>query len=153
MFVTSTTIPSGVGVAQMHSFCAISASSAGLPNASNFKALISTTTNSAASILPDVGSFILVGSKAVIANDKADLLDGTIAIPISRSQTGAPQNASPVWTGSQTNGALSSNCNDWTSNMAVSTGVTGASSITNSSWINAFSQSCNFTANLYCFGP
>jgi hypothetical protein len=155
MFVTSSTVPANGGIAQMHMACASFAGAAGLPNSANFKALISTSVTNAKDILPDAGAFALVGSKAIVANDKSDLLDGTIAVPISKNQNGSTQTATYVWSGSQVNGTYSSPnaCADWTTISNLVSGVTGASGNSDYLWINGSAQGCNLPANLYCFGP
>jgi hypothetical protein len=155
MFLSSTTVPGGIGVGQMNAICASLAGGAGLPNAFGFKALVSAGSVPAFDAVPSTGAFILAGSKTLVANDRADLFDGTITVPISTDENGNPMptGAGDAWTGSQQNGMTSSSCVDWTSNSAVHSGTVGSSGSTNANWVNAVSQPCSTPTHLYCFGP
>jgi hypothetical protein len=90
-----------------------------------------------------------------IADNWDDLIDGTLASPISVDETGTelPPN-SEVWTGSNFRGQKTlSTCNDWTTNVAGATyGTVGLSAAVDATWTDVYLQFCNRTnVRLYCF--
>ncbi len=87
-----------------------------------------------------------------IANDWADLTDGTLAAPISVDQNGVGGYAVGVWTSVTPAGAFSGSvtCGGW--NSFVATGLNGASSSTTGTWTQAGGTTCaNPGLALYCF--
>jgi hypothetical protein len=98
--------------------------------------------------------YVLVNG-TVIANDWADLTDGTLAAPIDVTESGAttgPPGNAIAWTGTNSDGsAASSNCAGWTSNAASDPGLVGAPGFTSSFWSSALAGACNSSARLYCF--
>lgn len=87
-----------------------------------------------------------------IANDWADLTDGTLAASISVDQNGVGGYAVGVWTSVTTAGAFSGSvtCGGW--NSFVATGLNGSSSSTTGSWTSAGGTTCaNPGLALYCF--
>lgn len=98
---------------------------------------------------------------AVIANNKADLLDGSIANDISINENGNPVNSSTnefVWTGTLTDGTGSYNlCTSWRNGFNGPSGkvgyipVSSAQPATNYRWTNYVDYLCGATLRLYCF--
>lgn len=82
-----------------------------------------------------------------IANDWADLLDGTI----SRSLQDAFISSS-WWSGSSTAAGASSinNCNNWTNALDTVGGMIGSGTATNSTWITLGSAGCHQPLDLLC---
>jgi cysteine-rich repeat protein len=104
-------------------------------------------------ILPD---------KGVVANDWADLIDGSLAKEIQLDETGAlvTENNSTcndesalVWTGTKMAGtASSSHCMDWSSNATMNVvGQAGLANKKDGTWTEACLKYCNFNAHVYCF--
>lgn len=85
----------------------------------------------------------------VIANDWADLLDGTI--DVSLGAAGLPT-AGPFWSGGNADGSLSANnCNGWTDNSGINFGEFGNPTRTNSTWLDDAYTSCSdMTYSLFC---
>src|ERR1043165_2711354 len=83
--------------------------------------------------LPVLGA----GGGEIVANNWADLTDGTIAFAITRTESGAAVAANFAWTGSNANGSGTGfNCNNWTSIVDPLVGTVGQTNLTNSSWTN-----------------
>lgn len=96
----------------------------------------------------------LVGGD-VIADDWTDLIDGTLAAPIDRDETGTPLPADDdmvVWTAVFHTGGNPTpvNCSGWTS--AGRTLVpTGLASATDTGWTVTAPRNCSESHRLYCF--
>lgn len=91
----------------------------------------------------------------LVAQDWADLTDGSIGARILFTADGTPINALPgsvfgAWTGTATDGtARADHCNDWTSG-GPGLGGTGHTLSTDGSWTNDGGQSCQGDERLYC---
>lgn len=89
----------------------------------------------------------------IIANDKNDLINSTIAHPINITEindiiTGSEQR---VWTGTETNGqGAFDTCLDWTKNDFSMDGEEGAVAST-SEWTSGTANECAKLNKLYCF--
>ncbi|NJN92746.1 MAG: hypothetical protein HC875_00985 [Anaerolineales bacterium] len=84
---------------------------------------------------------------AVIANDWADLLDGTI--DVSLGAAGLPT-AGPFWSGSNVAGSLNANnCIGWTDNF-LDFGENGNPTRTDSTWLDDGPAGCNQLNFLFC---
>ena len=88
----------------------------------------------------------------LIANDAADLWDGSIANPINYTEHGNLMTFDPkVWTGTASSGQNSDfECGNWTS--PSDTGTFGHSNVTDS-WTEFSSFSCSNAARLYGISP
>ena len=96
--------------------------------------------------------WVLPASKAVVANDWNDLVDGTIVNAISRNERGVLLGTSGVWTGTDPTGAPANHCGNWLVNSAQ--GTFGNSGVTSSAWTVVNNNApCSGTGNyrLYCF--
>jgi hypothetical protein len=90
----------------------------------------------------------------IIAQDWADLTDGTIAAPIDRDEKGGLVNAKEVWTGTLPNGAFrgGDNCNNFTSTSDELTTAVGVSDQAGNAWTHVYEQNCDRTEpRIYCF--
>jgi len=165
VFVTSVIYPANMGgVAGADMNCQTRATAAGLMG--TFRAWLSDRTSNAATRLTHstVPYVLLDGS--MVANDWADLTDGTIARPINMTETrGAPPMAMPVilgeptvWTGSTAMGTATpstDHCNDWTDVGTSSHQMTeGRSDLATMAWSNSRTWSggpCTWQRPLFCF--
>jgi hypothetical protein len=100
-----------------------------------------------------------------IANDWADLTDGSIQAPINLTEAGTTvvrdpfNDTSKIWTGTNANGTTNTdgnNCQGWTSSAGFSGSIgttEGGSNITNGRWsLSGTGASCgNNSYKLYCF--
>jgi hypothetical protein len=84
-----------------------------------------------------------------VADNWADLTDGTLDAAINLTETGGPP-AAVVWTAVGSNGTASGvDCTDWGSSSG--SGTKGSTSSTTSTWTSNSTQSCSSQAALYCF--
>ena len=117
-----------------------------------WRAYLSTTTTHARDRIPSNGRFVRV-SGTVIANDRDDLLDGTLVAPILHDETGTELTPNRAWTGSSSNGTLRSgaNCNDWTLGTTTTVpGLIGDASVANAQWTDLQNSGCGGTQRLFC---
>ena len=154
VFVTSATVPDGNlgGLAGGDATCTSAATAAGLPG--TWTAWLSTTTTDARDRIIDAAYELL--DETVVANSKADLLDGTLDVPINRDENGTGGVNSRVYTGTQGDGTLATNaqpnCQDWTTNGGSEGSQTGDSTLTTSGWTNTGGLGCgSANGRLYCF--
>jgi hypothetical protein len=90
----------------------------------------------------------------VVANNWADLTDGTIQNGISLTATGESFFGSNVWTNCTTAGEFAQSnwsCNDWQDGSSEYYGLFGVKTSTDSGWTSAASYQCNTAHHLYCF--
>lgn len=127
--------------------CNSLASTAGLTG--TFVAWLSNSTLDAKDRVLDIPFEKLDG--VVIANNLADLLDGTIDSKINVNENNAVQGEEKhVFTGTLTDGTKASdNCNDWSSNS--NKGQRGKLDQTNNKWVSENAGDCDHTSRLYCF--
>jgi hypothetical protein len=92
----------------------------------------------------------------IIANNKADLFDGSIQNAIGQNEFGSGIGVFPldlvVHTGSTIQGtkAANANCNNWISSSSSVSSYQGKSSQTNYQWDSWGGNGCNLNASLYC---
>ena len=97
-----------------------------------------------------------------VANNWADLIDGTLLSPINLTESGGPapqgtvgcpQGNPTVWTATTASGTLSnaaSTCSNWTSTNGGS--LWGRTTATDTTWTNWCSGGiCSWTAPIFCF--
>jgi hypothetical protein len=132
--------------------CQDSATDAGLSG--NWRAWLSTDTQNARDRIPEGEYRLLDVAGTVIANNKADLTDGTLDAPIQVDAKGVTMTQNfGVWTGTVTNGTNSGvgNCNDWRSG-APNRGLTGFANDTGGNWTDNQEEGCDDDPRrLYCF--
>ncbi|MCB1058461.1 MAG: hypothetical protein KDD11_23405 [Acidobacteria bacterium] len=149
VFVSSQAYTGGLGgLGGADGLCQELAENAGLTG--RFTAWLSGGGQTAATRLDRLGIFELVDGTR-IADDWADLTDGTLQNGINLSENGGSVADGPVWTGTATDGELSSNnCSDWSSSVSGANGDVGQSGSTGSPWTANGSAACNSSARLYC---
>ncbi|MCR9093394.1 MAG: DUF1554 domain-containing protein [bacterium] len=154
---TSTTRADFGGIAAGDAICQSEAVSAGLSG--TFRAWLS---ESQALASPDSPSVTFTQSTIPyvtthgrqVADDWADLTDGTLDNPIDRDPVGAPV-IGGVWTGTETDGSsppvATNTCGEWTP--GGTTGVFGRTSSSGQEWTKALSPpaGCATSLRLYCF--
>ncbi len=110
VFVSSAEYPGNFELAEADASCQAAAQSAGLGG--KWSAWISTSRIPAQTRIGD-HTYMLVDKETIIANNKADLLDGSLQNAISLNEQGSPSSAT-VWTGTLGDGTASSDtCTDW----------------------------------------
>jgi hypothetical protein len=83
-----------------------------------------------------------------VADDWADLVDGTLAAPIERDEDGS-QVSGDVWTGTRASGQLATaSCSGF--DTTEDTGVCGSSEATGASWSDNIQPFCTSALRLYC---
>jgi hypothetical protein len=90
----------------------------------------------------------------IIANDWADLTDGSLANPIDVDETGVNVGVSEVWTGTLPDGTKpgSEFCANWNSNNIMDVVQVGRADMAGPEWSNIFNQTCDRNnVRLYCF--
>jgi hypothetical protein len=156
-FVSKGSFDTTSGLAGADTQCQDEASAAGLANPTQFLALLSTSTASAAS------RFNLSGAQWV-RPDGIKIADPTTLAAGSELNSGIWQNADGtyvtgtaltyVWTGSSTpstTGTTSETCTDWSTNSSSVNGALGLSNLANTGWWNiGDSDPCNVAHSVYC---
>jgi hypothetical protein len=118
-----------------------------------WRAWISTSATSAAQNLGVAGEerYQLVDG-TIVANDFADLVDGTLDNPIDLDELGGLRSSSPVWTATGTDGAhIAPGCSGFTLAANSVAAKIGDTSATTASWTNSMDHGCGGDARLYCF--
>lgn len=98
------------------------------------------------------GDFRLVDG-TVVAGSLAELLGGTLRVPIGLSAAG-DEVAARTWTATQADGTLErggGTCGDWTNASAGDDSQGGRSTETNTLWTDEYLDPCNVEGHLYCF--
>lgn len=87
----------------------------------------------------------------LVASSKADLLDGTIAAPISIDEKGIAHGGDDysVWTGTTPGGTnTGTNCHNW--GWVDATGTVGDPTATGPNWIDVSAGDCHENKRIYC---
>jgi hypothetical protein len=129
--------------------CAQLASEAGLVG--SYAAWLSSTTSSAAARLQhaDVPHVRLDGVR--VADDWQDLIDGTLAAPISIDERGQTR-TDDVWTGTQADGSPDAldTCEGFTREDAAVMGLCGSAAATGVEWTSNQRPTCDTRLRIYC---
>ena len=96
--------------------------------------------------------------RSIFANSYADMIDGTVNLPLFLDETGAALTGTAlersVWSGTGTNGVWNGNtCNDWGSNLSTDTGNYGDSQMADQNWTQVpgpASSTCDLKKHVYC---
>lgn len=153
IFLTSTVYNGNLGgLSGADQKCQSLATAANLPG--SWKAWLSTDTISAANRLTHSESGYRLLDDSLVANNWADLTDGTIVNGISQTEKRTILVNQPVLTATTPSGTSNGmNCNNWqTASGYTVCGISGSGS-SGGSWTN-YSASCQCSANafgLYCF--
>jgi hypothetical protein len=161
VFVTSTTYDGGTigSIANANALCQARAIVGGLGG--TYRAFISDDTTDAATNLNHATVPYALVDGTVVANNWADLIDGSLihAIDLDESGTPAVTGASgcdpgaDVYTGSFASGTRASGntCASWSSSSAGNLALIGDTAFTDSLWAFDCGLSCDQLAALYCF--
>jgi hypothetical protein len=152
VFVTSTTTMGGFGgLSGGDAICAARASAAGLSG--TYKAWLSTSGASAGDRLTHAAVPYELVDGTPIANDWADLVDGTLSAPIDHDEFGAGGYVAGVWTATLWDGSLvaGSTCGDWSSSSSSDSGAAGVTSLSSNGWSAFGYGTCDTALSLYCF--
>ena len=157
VFATSKTYSGALGgIAGADDKCNTVAMEAGVPNAGSFMAWVGDSgTWPAKRMTPSPGRYLLRDG-TVIASSWADLVDGALAAPIDRDETGAPlpQGSSRfAWTGVLSNGTASDpdkQCKGWKDEGKDQPGRRGSLDATDFTWSSAGDFPCWTQARLIC---
>jgi hypothetical protein len=86
-----------------------------------------------------------------IADNEADLWDGTIDNAVKFKENGVAAEEASVWTGTLTNGNKASlHCNNWTSASSGVDGERGGPEDSNGDWIDRGDMGCDNLRHVYC---
>jgi hypothetical protein len=150
IFVTSSMYDGNLGgLAGADAKCQQAADAAGL--AGSFRAWLSDNTISAANRLVHSEVPYVRVDGVPVADDWADLTDGTLDYPVVIDENGANVGNSEVWTGTHETGAAiyGQNCSGWT--VVSGTAEVGLANLTSYQWTKKYPQFCNRTnVRLYC---
>lgn len=133
------------GLAGADALCALWAANSGVAG-STFLPWLADTTESPATRFVQSGIPYKRLDGTLIADDWADLVDGTLDAPVTPA--GGASWANVALPGATAAGA---SCNDWTSSSELDTGRGGNGALSNSSWTNSTDAACNSLRILCCF--
>ena len=118
-------------------------------------AWLSDQTNDAADRILDGGVPYKLLEGTIVANNKADLLDGTLDNPILIDESGNTVNAAfEVWTATAADGINpgAGACTQWTVNDVAIRGQIGRADATDTTWTDVGGgNTCDVYNRLYCF--
>ncbi len=118
-----------------------------------WQAWLSASNNSAASRFLTQGTvpYVLVDGTTQVADNWADLTDGTLDHVINKSETGGAITNKTVWTGTKKSGAAgATNCTGFTSLASNVTAVTGSTGSATATWTEGAAAGCNLSYRIYC---
>ena len=155
VFVTSGAylgrLNAGGGLAAADAICTDVATGAG--QTGTWTAWLSDSTTNAADRIFDGGTRYQLINGTVIADNMADLLDGTLDAPILIDESGNEGGSLEVWTGTVADGTNPGVvwCSDWTTEDAAQKGLIGRADRVDATWSSVFADDCNLFNRLYCF--
>lgn len=162
VFLTSATYTGALGgLTGADQKCQTLANNAGLTG--TYKAWLTDNNNNAKDRIQPAAAkpYRLVDGTTVIANSLADLIDGTIANPINKTEAGTvvSRTVPYVWTGTAPGGTKTvdsqgstANCTNWTIGTNAVNGGIGDFSKTTRNWTDPPVWTvCNSQYSLYCF--
>lgn len=156
-FVSEGSFATSEGVPSADALCQSEAAAAGLPNSTQFLALLATSTASAASRF-DMSPM----SPPYVRPDGIEIADApTLAAGITLNSgiwqhadgSYVTEFAASVWTGSTSPnvvGTLASTCQNWSTIFGADTGSEGVSNVTDIWWNSSASASCAVSRPVYC---
>lgn len=142
------------GLSGADGVCQADAAAASLPNPTRFKALLATTSASAASRFNTTTGAGWVRTDGVeVSATAADLMTSKLGSPIVVTADGKTYLSSAVHTGALTprSVATNANCSDWSDNTSNFGGAKGTSGFGSAKFFDAgFSGTCQAGVRLYC---
>ncbi len=140
-----------VGVEAGDAICRSRAAAGGLRFPDSFKAWISTSAENAPDRLNFNGPWVRLDG-VVIAQSKADLLDGEVFGPVGQTEVGAYVGNYSVLTGTTSSGVWGTeDCDGWTSALATDHTTTGRSNDVVRWTDPGYHSQCDQLSRLYCF--
>jgi hypothetical protein len=155
VFVTSGGLPNGNagGLARVDGLCQGVADGRGLGG--TWKAWLSDGAESPSTRFTRATVPYRLVDGTVVANNFADLIDGTLAHAIDKDEVGARPRGinNQVWTGTSASGrATSASCAGWTSSATAAIGTFGLWDSSDSTWTELSREFCERAdLHLYCF--
>ena len=142
---------SGGGLAGADTTCTDVATLAG--QTGTWTAWLSDSTTPAVDRIFDGGTRYQLINGTVIADNMADLLDGTLDAPILIDESGNEGGSKEVWTGTLADGTYPGvdTCSDWTTKDAAGRGLIGRADKVDATWSSVFADACSLFNRLYCF--
>lgn len=143
------------GLAAADALCQNDAVAAGLGG--TWKAWLADTTGSPATRFTQGGAFVRVDRTTIIANDWADLIDGSLDAAVLTQANGMTPPIGSCWTNVGVGGTAAGGgtCGNWTTTSSAMSGTRGQHNLTDISWTSSGSQNCDPAlvpaARLYCF--
>jgi len=153
IFVTSKAYKGALGgLAGADEECNTLALAAGVANAGNFMAWLSTSDASPESRMThSPGRYVLLDGETIIANSWDDLTDGTLGGGIDIDEAGDAADEGDVWTGTTVAGlAAAEDCQGWTSDGLQHGGVHGSVGHSDTTWSEKAVIGCHYLAHLIC---
>jgi hypothetical protein len=151
VFVTTTAIDGNQGsAAAMDTFCQASATARNFTG--TWRAWASDSTSSPSSRFAQAAVPYRLLDGSTIANNWADLIDGSLAHSINVLEDGTIAAPSEIWTGTMTAGTLAAfTCTNWTTNSSTSTAIVGRTDVTAAGWTFQAQEFCNVNLRVFCF--
>ena len=153
VFVSSLTYNGNLGgLSGADATCQSLANGAGLKG--TYKAWMSDSTASPSTRFTQLPVPYVLVNGTVIANNWADLIDGTLAAPINISQTGTNMGVPSTWTHTKINGTAygaANNCNNLTDSTGTYNGSVGVIGQTGATWTNNGPMICSNLRPIMCF--
>ena len=140
------------GLADADADCTTAATGAG--QTGTWTAWLSDSTTDAVDRIFDGGTRYQLINGTVIADNMADLLDGTLDAPILIDESGNDVVGSfEVWTGTVADGTNPGVvwCSDWTTVDPAQKGLIGRADKVDATWSSVFADDCDIFNRLYCF--
>lgn len=139
------------GVEAGDAICQRDAELLGLDNAGNYRAWLSDTTTAAIDRIESDGPWVRLDGMPV-ADDKNDLIDGLLRVPLNLTVDGRYLDRPGVWTGTSISGQpISPNCNNWSSSASTDVGRGGETAFVASFWTEyPFDKGCSTGQRLIC---
>lgn len=153
VFVTSTTQDGDLGgLDGADMLCEELAGGAGLGGGPWVAWLSTDSVDAVDRLLPGSGPFVRAADTAtVIADDIADLTDGSIANPILLDENGVGS-MSLIWTSTLSTGlGAGPNCAGWQSNSPNDGGGGGDPTASDPGWTSFLGNNCDLPQGVYCF--
>ena len=157
VFVSSDSFTGGFGGLAAADATCQSLGTAAVPGSGPWVAWLSDSATDAKDRIPQpsgTGSYVRAGFPGiVIADDLADLTDGSLDNQVGDfDEDGNPVAGNP-WTGTESDGTVGTEtCLDWTSSQNSDAGVVGNRLSIDANWTNDFLLACDQPRHLYCFG-
>jgi len=136
------------GLAAGDAVCQARAAAGGLSG--TFRAWLASSTANAVDRLVSNGPWVRIDGVKV-ADNKADLTDGTLFSAINQDEFGLYYGNYGVWAARYDGLNTAHNCNEWADGTAAFMGAFGIAAATGTGWASGSGSSCDVTAfHLYC---